>query len=117
MSFTAYTRVAVCRSRYEARTQGEVTRQSKGLKVMGLTLCPVTENTVGLLLNSGKVVLFTLDLNQSSDNVKPRHLYTLSDLVPPSTVEKGPGALYASWSQASFKAAPFRSKPSACVRP
>uniref|UniRef100_A0A8D8RS64 WD repeat-containing protein 11 n=2 Tax=Cacopsylla melanoneura TaxID=428564 RepID=A0A8D8RS64_9HEMI len=76
---------------YEARTQGEVTRQSKGLKVMGLTLCPVTENTVGLLLNSGKVVLFTLDLNQSSDNVKPRHLYTLSDLVPPSTVEKGPG--------------------------
>ncbi|KAL1460934.1 hypothetical protein WDU94_012870 [Cyamophila willieti] len=76
---------------YEARTQGEVTRQSKGLKVMGFSACPVTENTVGLLLNSGKVVIFTLDQNQESHNIKPRHLHTLSDLVPPSTAEKGPG--------------------------
>ncbi|KAI5748459.1 hypothetical protein M8J77_025794 [Diaphorina citri] len=76
---------------YEHRTQAEVTRQSKGLKIMALAVCPLAENSVGLLLNSGKLVLFQLDANQPSDSIQPRHLHTLSDLVPPSTFEKSSG--------------------------
>ncbi|XP_026682109.1 LOW QUALITY PROTEIN: WD repeat-containing protein 11-like, partial [Diaphorina citri] len=76
---------------YEHRTQAEVTRQSKGLKIMALAVCPLAENSVGLLLNSGKLVLFQLDANQPSDSIRSRHLHTLSDLVPPSTFEKSSG--------------------------
>ncbi|KAL1122656.1 hypothetical protein AAG570_002983 [Ranatra chinensis] len=71
---------------YEHKCQSEVIRQMKGSKVLGISVDPICERKIGLILSSGKVVCLELEPNFGSSTSLTK--MALSDIVSPFLSEK-----------------------------
>lgn len=73
---------------YDYRCQSEPVRQVKGMKIVGIASCPVTEKEVGLVLNTGKIIFLEVEKHgRNSEQDLYKH-YLLSSVLPPSTTDK-----------------------------
>lgn len=93
---------------YDYRCQSEPVRQVKGMKILSIAACPVTEKQIclfhdfstsrtnssfywqaifsGLVLNTGKLIFLDVEKTQPSCNgTKAENSRLLSDVFPPST--------------------------------
>ncbi|KAK7571105.1 hypothetical protein V9T40_014709 [Parthenolecanium corni] len=72
---------------YDYRCQSEPIRLVKGVKMLGIASCPVTEKEVGLVVSTGKVILLEVEKSNQyqSDEVKSSNARLLGDVFPPST--------------------------------
>ncbi|XP_046385283.1 WD repeat-containing protein 11-like [Ischnura elegans] len=76
---------------YEQRCQSEPMRQTKGTKVLGMSVNPMCERRVALFLTTGKVVFLEMkrqggrQTDRQKPPMNPEYMDTLSELVSPWT--------------------------------
>ncbi|XP_065217428.1 WD repeat-containing protein 11-like [Planococcus citri] len=74
---------------YDYRCQSEPVRQVKGMKILSIAACPITEKQICLVLNTGRLVFLEVEkTNENRGDGKKQNNRLLSDIFPPSTTDK-----------------------------
>lgn len=78
---------------YDQRCQSDSIRQIKGIKMLSIAVCPITQKHIALLLTNGKIIFLELEKVDSlikTDRENQMAQLTLSYLLPSSTYESAP---------------------------
>ncbi|CAH0382935.1 unnamed protein product [Bemisia tabaci] len=70
---------------YETLVQSDFVRQMKGSRILGISVCPLTESKIALVVSSGKVTLYELE---NLSILKGKDLNKLSTMLPPSIQDR-----------------------------